>query len=528
MSLTTLLRRIALPLFIFVVGFADVAQASHFRFAHHTWRRISDNVDGSVTVEFTLLQAWRLSAPDILGIDFGDGESFYPSDPDIFNIFTGSDLAGEGYVIRRYVVQHTYSAQAITNNGGIFLAESSDCCRIGSLINAGSGSERIEVLVDLNTNNQGSPVSSIPVILQMSFGQQNSLSLGVADPQGEPLNCRMASSAESEISSLAEAAGNQLTVSQNCVLSWDLSGTTLADVGSKYAAQVVIEESNRCGQNGCGRVGLDFIIEIVQGNPPTCQSDKQVNNTLYVNVPFTANFTGSDTDPGATLTLSSFGAPAGATLSPDNGTTSSAPMSAQLSWTPGEADRGSAHAVLLSYQDETGLQGVCSLSLQVSETDPVVTCDSLSIMGNLFAMDGSAHAQRSAAKAAAKHFLASGGSSKEYKNFVKDAEKLYIKAWIETWTIPGGMLSCPASDLCSSISTASLTGPYLDTVGQLDTLIKKIINKIKSQGQSKLAKSLGKTNSKAYAASVAAAASVPGTQSSCLPGVQINFSGQQV
>lgn len=510
----------------FVLSFTSIAEASHFRFAHNTWKRISDNSDGSVTVEFTSLQAWRTTGLDMLGLDFGDGNSYFPSFSDITDVFAGTDLAGEGYTIRRFVVQHTYAAVDIASNSGQFLVVAESCCRIGSLVNAGDGDERIETRVDLNGNNQGSAVSNIPVILQLSVGQNNSLALGAADPDGDPVTCRMATSAESDIFSVASAGGNDVTVSPSCVLSWDLTGTDVSNVSEKYAVQIVIEESNRCSGQSCGSVALDFIIELVQGNPPSCSSDKPVNNTLYVGVPFTANFTGTDSDPGALLTVTSFGAPAGATLTPASGTQQAAPFGANLAWTPQESDRGSAQSVLVTYQDETGLQGVCSISLQVSVSDPVVTCNQVDIAASQFAMDGNALAQKGVADNAARRFLALGGSKKQYRSFRTEAEKLYIQAWTQTWAIPSKLLDCGASEFCGTVSTADYTSGYLATISQLDALTKSIISKIQKQSRGRKAKSLRRANTRSFSQSMAAVAGVPATESSC-PGAHVHIAGEE-
>ena len=96
-------------LFISVFAFSHDSMASHFRFAHTTWKKISTLPDGSIVVQFDSTQAWRESALDILGIDFGDGDSYTPAEIDITNVLTTTDIAGEDYTIRFYTTQHTYS-----------------------------------------------------------------------------------------------------------------------------------------------------------------------------------------------------------------------------------------------------------------------------------------------------------------------------------------------------------------------------------------------------------------------------------
>lgn len=487
---------------------ATVAEATHFRFGHTTWRRVSDNVDGSVTVEFISTQAWRATAPDMLGLDFGDGSFFSPADPgDITDLFTGTDLAGEGFVIRRYIVQHTYSQADITANNGIFVASGQSCCRISTLQNAADNSMNIQAVVNLLNGNQGSAVSNVPVILQMSIGQVNSLTLGAVDPDGDTLNCRMATSSESYINNLATVGGQDVAVSTNCVLSWDLSSTTLADVGKKYAVQVKLDESNRCSAGGgnqgqgqaalglptlCSSVALDFIIELVEGNPPSCVSSKPTNNVVYVNKSFSASFTGSDVDPGALLTVSSFGAPAGSNLSPVSGSQQAAPLTATFEWTPAESDRGSVNSVLITFQDETGLQSVCSLGLQVSVNDPVFTCTPVDLAPQLFALDGNGHQQQLLAVQAAKRLkkLKIKNASKQAQTLVQLAKASYQATWTTVWTkLPGLSQDCSTSpnvEFCSTVAVNNAPlAEYQAGTNTLNALIVDAANKLIKSGQKK-------------------------------------------
>src|SRR5262249_28383615 len=91
-------------------------QASHFRFAHLTWRRLSEN-----TVEFTSLQAWRAGADETLSVHFGDGDSGIGQ---VTEVSTGRDSAGELFVVNRYTVEHTYPSE------GPFTAFFDGCCRL--------------------------------------------------------------------------------------------------------------------------------------------------------------------------------------------------------------------------------------------------------------------------------------------------------------------------------------------------------------------------------------------------------------
>lgn len=366
-----------LSLFVLLTFLPTLANASHFRFGHLTWSRIQDNPDGSVEVRFTYLQAWRtsaLSSSDVpLPIDPGDS-SGQITPPPYTDLGTFMDVSGEEYTILSYSVNHTYQS------AGQYLAESGGCCRIGSLVNASSASEKVEAYVDLTGGNLGSPISNIPVILQMAQGEVNTINLPIADPDLDPTSCRMATVSESSIPSVVQAGGQTLEVSSACVLSWDTSGTT---VGEKYAVQVAINEDNRCTGEECGRVSLDFIIEIVDGNPPKCTTNSSTQNIVYAGETFQADFTGTDMDQGEMLTVNMLGAPGNAMLTPANNTTQAPPFNVQFSWQATQADRGSAYSVLIVYTDEIGLQGTCTFSVSVPDNEPPL-CAIDDDLSNLF------------------------------------------------------------------------------------------------------------------------------------------------
>lgn len=358
------MRRIALLvlLTILAVVLASPAEASHFRFGHITWKARPDV--SPTSVEFTVLHAWRRSA--FSNPNPGDPVPFSAS---LFRFGDGatSNLTGtvisvnaaDDWFLARYQVVHTYP------HSGPFTAFFATCCRIFGLVNASSASFRVATRVDLSGGNTGSPVSSISPILQMAQGQLNSLPLPVAEPDGDPVSCRLATSGESSIPSQPVAGGLPLSVSPGCVLSWD---TQFTAVGQLYAAQVIIEESRGAQVHP---VALDFIIQIVAGSPPTCTLNGPANHVVPVGQPLSITATGSDPD-GDPLTVDHLGLPAGASLAPPAGTTGPSPFHATFSWTPTPADAGTAQAVTLVFRDPQNLQATCGLSIQVPLNQPPV------------------------------------------------------------------------------------------------------------------------------------------------------------
>ncbi|MEW6304099.1 MAG: Calx-beta domain-containing protein [Verrucomicrobiota bacterium] len=332
------------------------ASATHFRFGNITWKQSPTN---ALTVEITVTEAWRHSGLGIgeLFYSFGDGTFFDTSSAT--NVAVLTDIAGEEYSIWRYTTTHTYPSF------GQYIISGESCCRISSLVNAGDASEKLTAIVDLVESNTGSPVATVPVILQMVANRTNSLQLAIADPDGDPFTVRMATSEESFIPSVATIGSNVLAVSSSGLLTWDTTG---AVEGQKFAVQVVIEEHHPdTGFEVSGQTVLDFIIEIVgtsANQPPTCTGDSGPF-VIPVGQTFTTSFTGTDPD-GSTLRINHQGLPSGATISPVDGTTGNSPMTVTFSWTPTQSDANTSHAVLLTFTDAGGLQAVCSFAITVT------------------------------------------------------------------------------------------------------------------------------------------------------------------
>ena len=345
-SIATKLMMFASVMFVGMILCADVAEASHFRYGHITWSRSP----GTRTVTFTVTTAWRVSPSTRLF--FGDGGYVDRSESQMTKIATGPD-----YAVWRYTVTHTYTSD------GPFTAYFESCCRISSLVNAADASFRVQSVVDLRSDNQGSPVSSIPVILQMIQGGPNSVPLAIGDPDNDPFTVRMSTSAESQVPSVPSGLG----VSTSGVLTWNTTGTT---VGQLYAVQVMIQENHPGGTSGL--VALDFIIQIVGGTlnrPPTCMLSGPASNVVNVGQNFSMTITGNDPD-GGNVTVNHFGLPTGATLTPGPGSSGPVPYATTFSWTPGLADAGTAQSVTVSFTDPSGFQTQCSFSMQVPLSCP--------------------------------------------------------------------------------------------------------------------------------------------------------------
>ena len=329
--------------------FSASLMATHFRYGHVTWVMVGPNL-----VEYTVISAWRedfdptnpnYPYADQKVLNFGDGTSepyhFTASNTELLSTY--ADSSGERYVVLRHKVRHQYTSS------GPFIAFFEGSARIHTLVNAPDGNFRVQTLVDLRNGNTGSPISSMPVIVQMIAGANNSIKIPVADPNvGDRVFGRLANITESGFGTLAVGPAGPLKVTNKpdgIYLEWNTGGLVSQQ---KFAAQVILEEQH----NGAlvGNVALDFIIEIVTGTPPDCVGQfENTTTTIPVGQQFVASFVG--TTATGNLSLSAFGMPPGAILIPVSGTTGPSPLTANFQWTPTLADASAVRSINIVFTD---------------------------------------------------------------------------------------------------------------------------------------------------------------------------------
>jgi len=369
---------LALLLVTAAVFTASDAEATHFRFGHITWKATGTN-----TAEITVLHAWRCTfffsssactsgsivgggVPTTATFNFGGGS---PATSNLTGTVIFNDAAN-GWFLAKYVTTHAYPSQ------GPFTASFSNCCRISTLQNSNADDAFLVTTdIDFRNGNKGSPVSSIPPIVQLpktSPGNFVTFSLPTADPDLDSITCRLATTAESSLTTAAPNAAlplpvQTLSVTSDCKLVWDTSETTFSQL---YALQVMLQEHRP--NNVINDVALDFIIEIANvtlNAQPTCTVNGSASNIVNVGQNFSITVTGNDTD-GGNLTVNHLGLPPGATLTPTSGSSGAQPLTATFNWTPQSSDAGSAHAISILFTDPGNLTATCSFSINVPANQP--------------------------------------------------------------------------------------------------------------------------------------------------------------
>ena len=343
---------IALALLL-VFGFSDT-YASHFRYGNISWTTVSTK-----RAEFTVTTAWRSTFVGSTRLFFGDGGSV------TFSLSGATIATGPGFKVQQFVVQHTYA----TN--GPFLSFFSSCCRIGGIVNA-SGGFKVSSTVNFNNGNLSSPITSVPIILQMVQGGLNQVQLVAIDLQGDILSWSLSTIAgHGGTYSIPTAGIYTMTISSGGLLSWNTTSTV---VGQFWTVRLVVREDR-----GSAKTEVDFFVQIVGGSinqPPTCSYLGAGNNVLTVGQNFQFQITGLDPD-GDNLVVTNQGLPPGATLSPTSG---AQPLTTTFSWTPQPSDAGTAHVIVVIFTDPSGFNTSCSFAVAVpSNSPPNAVCQNITV-----------------------------------------------------------------------------------------------------------------------------------------------------
>jgi hypothetical protein len=320
--------------------------ASHFRYGNISWRVVSGR-----TIEFKVSQAWRYSAfyPSLGTVLYTDNLNFGDGSAGAINLKVTSINTSEDWFYGEAIVTHTYNSDAN------FLAFFSSCCKISTLQNNADGSWRLESLVTVGNGNN-SPVVTLPAIVNVPVNQSAAnFTVPVADPDGDAVSFRLATSAE-----MLGSQPSGFSVSSTGIAGFNTNGKY---PGQLYNAAIAVTDSKGA------KTVVDFIIKITNQStaPEFNYAITPANGAVYQVAPgqpvnFAVNAT--DADNGDIVTLQAVGIPPGAVLSPSL-PVSGNPVQSTFSWTPTSSNLGT-NVVNFIAQDQQGVQKTTSVTILVS------------------------------------------------------------------------------------------------------------------------------------------------------------------
>lgn len=279
--------------------------------------------------------------------------------------------AANDWLLARALQPGDDSKESITKvyaAGGPYLAEINTCCRTGVEINNPNQSYRVSTIVDVSNSN-ASPVSTLPVIVNLVQGVASSFNVPAIDPDpNTTLRWRFATLVEmGSVSQNPPSAGGFPASIDNLtgVVTWNTTGAVL---GGLYSCQVIIEDRDATDPTILRtRVAVDFLILIapqcVNPNLPVFNAPTPTCGTVFSEVPgtpisFTVN--ASDADPGD-ITLNAIGLPPGATMNPVLPLVGN-PVSSTFNWVA----QAGVYIVSFVATDACGAQTLCTYSFDIA------------------------------------------------------------------------------------------------------------------------------------------------------------------
>ena len=383
---------------LFLGGAATPAHATHFRYGTLSWA--PTGVTGQV--EFRLRAAFRrdsswgpvntgaiiLETQGPTMLNFGDGQNSNT----LRFIITAHSVA-ENWVIGEALnpgtnnvgVRHTYANPNGTFTAFLANVNAAACCRLSAgLNNRLNGNYPLQTNVQPSSGNS-SPVSSLVPIVVVPPSADATFLVPAADADFDPIRFRMSTDAE------AGGGSHPPNISVEPLtglVHWNNLGLNQINF---WTTQIMIEDLAAGGAVKT-KTPVDFLLKIQPqvGALPQCSFNPPGPYTTLAGQPFTFTVTGTDADPGDTVTLHSGGMPPGAALNPGLPTTGPATgVSTVFSWTPTAAQAG-AHVVTFSVTDTLGQQSLCSSDIQViNNALPSVVCPNPVVIDGCTAPGGS-------------------------------------------------------------------------------------------------------------------------------------------
>lgn len=382
---------------IFLLSFLFIsvlpAIASHQAGASVSWTRGSTDSSGNVTVNFQAQFAYEGSGGNNGEFFFfGDGNSVDLSSLPSTIVFTGNRPNGQAYFVRQHLLSHTYSSGAVSAYGGAFFAGFSTGCRVNDIENYAPNSNFCDIfvkaVVDLNDSaNLGSASSLPPLAVPAKGGSTFEFTLPVTSTDSDSVKCKL-NNAEPGVRLVAPSLnGATFSVSEDCKISWDLSGASFVDYGKVFAVQIAFEDSNHptsyypgleqgnqgssssssepdfippagSSVSGFSSSVVDFLVEIVDPAAAigvSCSSNAPLAETVLPNTSVNYSYNcvavvppietpaaveGGDVGDELELRMYTQGQPATSVFIPVSGTSGPVPFNASFTWTASTNDRG--------------------------------------------------------------------------------------------------------------------------------------------------------------------------------------------
>jgi MBG domain-containing protein/putative Ig domain-containing protein len=263
----------------------------------------------------------------------------------------------EEWFIAELTVRHTYAS------AGPFTAYVDVCCRSVSLANGAGGSLHLATLVRPDSGNS-SPVTGLPAIVAVPLTTSAAFTVPAADIDHDTLKFRLATAAESGITS--QPAG--LTINQTTgIVTWNpVAAGAHVGANNLWATQVIVEDVDTLGAVKSS-TPVDVVLKIIAaaGTAPVLNIDPASPFHVAPGDAVTFDVIATDADAASLVTLNASSLPDGSTLTPAFDAVLPAPAASTFNWTPTAAQIG-AHVITFAATDDSFQQTLKPVTIVVA------------------------------------------------------------------------------------------------------------------------------------------------------------------
>lgn len=371
---------------------SGLACATHIRSIDIQWS-VPDPVNSPLKVQIVVTEVGRASYPwpnppiDAQNVAINNAASINIANVPITlsKVGDGVDAAnGVGgydgnYIVLRGTVVTTLPAL------GNYQASVNSCCTASNMANGNNDASYGAVAKIVLDGQRGGPVAAVQPIINLTRGSLQTVRFPMFDPDGDPVSCRFATSAEAfslptPIPKVGSVQATISTIGNECELSWNLTGV---GADSFHFLPLIIESTH----NGkISSIGVDRMLLVTNKSYPACTGGGYIG--LQPNQVFSTQFVGTAS---SNLSFAVTGAPIGSTFTPASGTSGSSPMSVDFSWTPTPAQAGSSYIMQAVFKDASNVEGQCNYVVNVDALNPVLSLNAIADVPNGTAAQLSGH-----------------------------------------------------------------------------------------------------------------------------------------
>ena len=373
---------------VILLIFPASLSASHFRYGTMSWEPTGNDNATHREIRLKLESGWRRGydslfetvgsvASGYISINWGDGSSAEAVKIKVLSSDADSDSAIVEMGTGTASSWSTGATHSYPDNGTYVITWGSNA-RINGIENMdNSASWRLETKVTTGGDNNTSPVSAVPPIVQVQDNRTFSYQVSATDANSDSLSYRWGTYKEfvDNTSNTTYSKPDNMTLSSSGLIEWDVRDSVLYhnsndkyDADAMWLAFIMVEDNDSSSGDNKSYIPIDFFFKITQASndPPAITGIPSGIQTVSFGSTKTFTITSTD-DSGVAPTITVLNPLSDNSSIWDNTTsTSGGTRTFTINFTPDSSMGGNSYVVNVRSTDNVGMTKDQSFSIQVS------------------------------------------------------------------------------------------------------------------------------------------------------------------